>query len=343
VYGWNGADPTLLTGFTDEFPTAAVLRLDDNFRSSAEIVAVAASVSGGGRSGAAGAGLPAAGAGLPAAGAGLPAAASLGEGSVPTVTAWATADAEAEAIARATRDRHGPGRPWSDMAVLTRTNAQLETVATACAAAGVPSRMQGGRRLASLDVVRDLLDGRLPDLPARGLVADARRARADDTSDARGRELAAFLDALGAYLDLEPQGTVGGLSQWLDVAGRALDEPAGDAVVLSSFHRAKGLEWPIVFVAGLEDGFVPLTGAGRAADAEERRLLYVAITRARMELHCSWARSRVVGGRPVARHPSPWLGPLEAAVAELTRLHRPVDGRGHLLALRRQLEAMAPG
>jgi DNA helicase-2/ATP-dependent DNA helicase PcrA len=90
-----------------------------------------------------------------------------------------------------------------------------------------------------------------------------------------------------------------------------------DAVELATFHRAKGLEWESVCVIGLEDGYVPIVHAATAAAREEeRRLLYVALTRASEQLHCSWARSRrIKGGRRVDREPSPWL----AAVARVAR------------------------
>ena len=87
--------------------------------------------------------------------------------------------------------------------------------------------------------------------------------------------------------------------------------PAG-AVTLSSFHRAKGLQWAAVWVCGLEAGLVPIAYAtSPAALAEERRLLYVALTRAETELHCSWARQRrVANGAALRRAPSPWLAGL---------------------------------
>ncbi len=107
------------------------------------------------------------------------------------------------------------------------------------------------------------------------------------------------------------------------MAGVAADRPGsddssgpgpGDAVTLCSFHRAKGLEWEAVWVAGLEQGLVPIGRAtSRAAEEEERRLLYVALTRAAVELHCSWARQRTFGTRPVPRDASPWLELIRAA------------------------------
>jgi superfamily I DNA/RNA helicase len=100
-------------------------------------------------------------------------------------------------------------------------------------------------------------------------------------------------------------------------SGTSRRPPGEDSVELATFHRAKGLEWSSVMVVGLEDGFVPIVYAesGPARD-EERRLLYVALTRASTELFCSWSRARSMGqGRRVERQPSPWL----AAVARVSR------------------------
>ncbi len=94
-----------------------------------------------------------------------------------------------------------------------------------------------------------------------------------------------------------------------------------DAVTITTFHASKGLEWPVVHVAGLEDGFVPITYAtsSHALD-EERRLLYVAMTRAQDQIHCSWARERLFGKRKVARQPSQFL-------KEISYLLEKVDNR----------------
>ena len=89
-------------------------------------------------------------------------------------------------------------------------------------------------------------------------------------------------------------------------------DPRG-GVELATFHRAKGLEWEAVAVVGLEEGFVPIVHAvDPEALAEERRLLYVALTRAARALECSWARSPDHGrrARPMERRPSPWLAAL---------------------------------
>jgi len=111
------------------------------------------------------------------------------------------------------------------------------------------------------------------------------------------------------YMVLDPTGGLPGFLGWLSSALRGEDRSGVDSVEIVTFHAAKGLEWSIVHVAGLEEGFVPIHHARDSPDDidEERRLLYVALTRARDELHCSWARSRAFGSRTSQRKPSPWL------------------------------------
>ncbi len=96
--------------------------------------------------------------------------------------------------------------------------------------------------------------------------------------------------------------------------GDAEAGPSDDAVDVVTFHAAKGLEWPIVHLAGLEQGLVPISRAQTSAEvAEEQRLLYVAITRAERELHCHWAAERAFGDRKVSRSPSPYLNAILSA------------------------------
>jgi DNA helicase-2/ATP-dependent DNA helicase PcrA len=122
-------------------------------------------------------------------------------------------------------------------------------------------------------------------------------------------------------------------------------------VTLCSFHRAKGLEWDAVWLTGLESGLVPIGRATTGAqEEEERRLLYVALTRAAAELHCSWARTRAFGAHPVPREPSPWLsliagdGPAPAGHVEEIRGTSRARWRSRLQDQRRQLAGPAgPG
>ena len=139
-------------------------------------------------------------------------------------------------------------------------------------------------------------------------------------------------------------GSVTEFATWLDTAtgGGSGHAPGVDLV---TFHRAKGLEWTVAYVTGLERGLVPISWAtSEPALAEEQRLLHVALSRAEDELHCSWARSRTVGSRRTPREPSPWLGMLEneANHAPHGLLERRRDPHDHIAELRATLAAVAP-
>jgi DNA helicase-2/ATP-dependent DNA helicase PcrA len=157
-----------------------------------------------------------------------------------------------------------------------------------------------------------------PGVPFRARIADVEAAAAEAPPERR-QDLEAFVAMAGEYASLDGSPSVEGFLSWLKTVRN--DRTTGDnadVVELATFHRAKGLEWPIVFVAGLERGLVPIGHANSpAAEAEERRLLYVAVTRAQRELHCSWAERRTFGTRSIPRSPSPWLDVLEDACADL--------------------------
>lgn len=298
IYGWNGADPDLLDRFTEHWPTAEVVRLDANHRCSPQIVAAAASVLG-------------------------PAGERLGssraDGPPVRVRSWSSGEAEAAGVAAGLRSAHAEGRHWSALAVLTRTNAQAVAIAEACRTAAIPVQVPGQERLADHPAARAATDrlrgggaGRATPLAVAVADLDTWAATEPDPEAAGVLETLAELARQAQRLD--EAGTVGGWLAGLPAQLGAGEPTTGDAVTVCSFHRAKGLEWHAVWVCGLEEGLVPI---GRAttptALAEERRLLYVALTRASEQLTCSWAEERRFGGRPVPRVPSPWLAPVAAA------------------------------
>ncbi len=238
IYAWNGSDRTLLDRFCDHWPSAEVLRLDANHRSSRQIVAAATAA------------LGSAGAGITSTGRDGP--------SVKYLT-YRSGRAEARGVASTLLGAKRSGRPWRSMAVLARTNAQLVEIAQSLDLLEVPYRIAGD------EGSRSALDG-----PAALDMAD----------------------------DQANQGSPDG------------------TVTLSSFHRAKGLEWDFVMLTGLEEGLVPFgRAATREQTDEERRLLYVAMTRAVEELHLSWAKVRYFTGRPVERQPCRWLDELDRSPA----------------------------
>ena len=315
IYGWNGAVSDVVETFAERHRGAHVIQLEHNYRSSAQVVAVASSALGAD-----------------------PARArtNRADGSVPTLTAYASDDEEAAGVAAALRRARHPGRGWSALAVLARTNAQLVAFELALTAAGIPFRTGGGTALFSLPAVRAELECVADATDSAAFVAclddlevRLHSARTDDEDTSGGRGDTAALDALAElareYVVGEIRPTAAGFQTWARAALRNDAFPgAADTVTLSTFHRAKGLEWPVVFVTGLEDGFVPIAQARtRAALDEERRLLYVALSRAREELHCSWAASRTFGARTVERSPSPHLEAVDAVRRDLERLALP--------------------
>ena len=327
IYAWNGAEPTFLTRFCDREPGATVVRLDDSFRSTPQILAVAAAVLGDDAQ---------------------PLLAHRADGRLPSVRAHATEHDEARAVARGLRDRRRPGSPWSDLAVLARTNAQLVVIEEALRSAGVPYRVRGGSPFLDRSEIAEAINGlrRRPGTLAERLssLADSVLEDEEDTpaaAERRGnlRELVRLGQEHRAAGG--PQ-TVEAFLAWLEATLRGDNgATAADGVELATFHAAKGLEWPVVFLVGIERGLVPIGHAKTPdAEAEERRLLYVAVTRAESELHCSWARERTFGARVLKRAPSPWLDEVSTAINLLQRGVQPADLRDRITEERRKLRAL---
>jgi DNA helicase-2/ATP-dependent DNA helicase PcrA len=348
IYAWNGSSPRSLVEFPLRHPGAHVVRLTMNYRSTEEVVAVAAAVLRSraetelprpSRPGAPEAKAP-------------PTSELVSAGIRPSaqphpVVAYETDADEALGVVSALRRARGPGASWSSLAVLARTNAQLVLFERELQAANVPFRSGGGRAFLARPTVRRALDrltgpadppafhAWLDDLTAwlagpTAAIAECEPdpfATADPAAEPSrlseaDEDLAELANLALEYLgwDLRPSGEA--FVSWLEASLRS-DPPrqAGDAVDVMTFHRAKGLEWRVVFVTGLEDGLVPIAHArDLEALAEERRLLYVACTRAMDDLRCSWARERTFGGRRTARKPSPYLSAIESTHHDLARL-----------------------
>jgi DNA helicase II / ATP-dependent DNA helicase PcrA len=297
VYGWNGADPTLLDRLPEVLPDTTVLRLDANHRCSPQVVAAARAVLGDG------------------ARSFSPVAVGRPDGPPPVVKAFDDDGQEAAAVARWLRVMHRPGRRWSQLAVLARTNTRLALVAESLESAGIPFRVgTPPKRGGALRQAIGLL-GRAPrHQRLRSALADLSTA-----DDAGGVGLPRTLRRLAdEHAFEEPGSTVDAFLRWVAATSGDTESPDddrdSDAVELSTFHRAKGLEWEAVALIGLEDGLVPIAYAtSDAALAEERRLLYVAVTRAGEDLWCSWANRRQWADRSWWCTPSPLLAGIEAS------------------------------
>jgi DNA helicase-2/ATP-dependent DNA helicase PcrA len=345
IYAWNGADPTILTDFARRHRDAATVVLDENYRSSPQVLAVANAVLAGGDAREL-----------------RRLRATRPDGPVPEVRSYPTDEAEARAIARAARDLHGPNRRWAHQAVLTRTNAQSALLERAFAAAKIPCRVRGRGAFLELpeikDALRELSRSRagfveaLAALEARErpeAVNDLEPSEPDADADTRDElsdsELARLhnLDMLfrlaGECVASERAPTAAGFEAWLRATLRNEDADArGDAVEITTFHAAKGLEWPIVHLAGLESGLVPI-GLARTPDAqaEERRLFYVAVTRAEQVLRLTWSETRKFGEKMARRSPSPYLDDVEHVLAALRAGTAPDDWRPHVATQRDRL------
>lgn len=321
IYGWNGADPELLRRFAQHHPGAEVVELTDSYRSTPQVLAVANAV-------------------LPG-GARRTTTAHKPDGPVPVIVGYESDTDEAKGIARSVRDNHVPGKAWSAQAVLVRTNAQTVAIERAFRAGAIPYRVRGANPfleepevkdlLARLALLREPLSTTLADLAAS---IDRQRAELaqqpgheDDVGSlsqtAVGRRLLAFDQVIQLGRELlisDPDTTTDSFPGWLRTV--LLDDRPGhsDSVTIASFHSAKGLEWDVVHLAGVEAGFVPITHARTpAALDEETRLFYVAITRAARVLRITWAKARTFGSDPVPRSPSPLLRAVRTVTQDLKR------------------------
>ncbi len=380
IYAWNGADAGYLTRFGEHFPQAGFVALDRNYRSSPQVLALANAVLDAGLSGGRDPGGRDPGGRDPARRGGR-LRATRPDGPIPSVHAFATDRHEARAIARAVRDRNRPGVPWSHQAVLVRTNAQGVLLEEAFRAAAIPFRLRGRAAFLDLPEIKDALralagtgtgttlarglaqleasiapigygadDAGTDEVPPDdGLRDDGgsegpSRARSD-AETARLANLAELLRLAEEYSAGDPSPTGSGFTTWLAATVRAEDSGSGgDAVEIATFHAAKGLEWPIVHVAGVEAGLVPIGHAKTPeAEAEERRLLYVAITRAERELRLSWAEQRTFGTRTSSRSPSPYLSEIADVLAAMAAGVAPGDWRAPLARERERLRNRRPG
>jgi DNA helicase-2/ATP-dependent DNA helicase PcrA len=295
IYSFAGASPSYLTGFAARYPAATVVRLVRDYRSTPQVVALANRLSAGAL------------------------VAQRQPGAVPEVTSYDDEVAEATAVAERITKVIADGTPASEIAVLFRINAQSETFEQALAEAGVPYVVRGGERFFERPEVRE----------AMFLLRGA--ARASGGEESLGEVVRATLAAAG-FGPEPPAGGGAARDRWESLAAlvRLADDHAGDdglmsfvadleeraamqhapvvdGVTLASLHAAKGLEWDCVFIVGLVDGTLPIVYAETQAQVdEERRLLYVGITRAREFLSLSWAAARSPGGRAI-RRPSRFL------------------------------------
>jgi DNA helicase-2/ATP-dependent DNA helicase PcrA len=300
IYSFAGAAPRFLLEFGTRFPDAVTVRLHRDYRSTPQIVSLANRVIAAAR-------------GRPA-GARMALEGQQPAGPEPTFAEYDDEPTEARAVAAAIEKLLGDGVAAGEIAVLFRMNAQSEVYEQALDALGIPFQIRGGERFfhrpevrSAIRALRVAAAADIGDSTELGATVHAVLARQGLTAQPPGgsaarsrweslRALAELADDLAGST---PRATLSQLVAELDARTEAAHPPAVQGVTLASLHSAKGLEWDAVFLVGLADGTLPIQYAegDQAALEEERRLLYVGMTRARHRLALSWALSRGAGGK----------------------------------------------
>jgi DNA helicase II / ATP-dependent DNA helicase PcrA len=297
IYSFTGATPDHLLSFPRRFPGATVVRLVRDYRSTPQVVQLANRV-------------------LDRRSA-LRLVGQRAAGPEPTFAEYDDEPAEAASVSAACRAKLDAGTPASEVAVLFRVNAQSEVYERALADAGVPYVLRGGVRFFDRTEIREallLLRGAVRSAESGAKLADLVRdvlsalswsagsAPAGGAARERWESLAALVGVAEELAAVQPDAGLGDFLAELEQRAEAQHAPTVQGVTLASLHAAKGLEWDAVFLVGLVEGTVPIQYAVTDEQvAEERRLLYVGVTRARESVALSWALSRAPGGRRTRR------------------------------------------
>lgn len=313
IYSFAGADADYLRDFPKRYPGTTSIELVRNYRSTPQVVETANTLL----------------AGTPSAGVDLrsqqkPGSAVRFQGEPDEV-------AEARSVADRILRLQRAGTPYGEMAVLFRINAQSETFEDALADRGIPYIVRGAARFFErrevLEAVTRLRgaarSGESDDSPWLDVVKDVLGAMGwtaePPTSRGQVRDRWESFQALADQAEefATERGIEASIATFVEELDRRATEqhaPSADGVTLATFHAAKGLEWDAVFCCGVQDGTVPIVyaeqgGARPDAVEEERRLLYVGVTRARRDLMVSWAAARNPGQAP-RRQPSRFIVPM---------------------------------
>ncbi|MGN9812159.1 ATP-dependent DNA helicase UvrD2 [Micromonospora sp. BQ11] len=323
IYSFTGATSSYLVDFPRRYRGATVVRLVRDYRSTPQVVGLANAVISQARGAEARLRLELVG--------------QRPSGPEPELRIFTDEPAEANAVAVRCRALIDAGTPAREIAVLFRTNAQSEAYEKALTEAQVPYVVQGAERffervevrqaMVALRAATRSIPGETPlptavteALTAVGWAPDA--APAGGAARERWEALAALVQLaeeyaatpevlpIGPAASVERAVTLADFNEELARRAAAQHVPTVDGVTLASLHSAKGLEWDAVFLVGLSEGTLPTTYAKTVEQVEEeRRLLYVGVTRAREWLWLSYAVARSPGGR--ARRPSRFLPQLD--------------------------------
>ncbi len=271
IYAFTGASPEYLLAMPERFPRAAVVRLEENYRSTPEILGFANRL------------VPRLG------GAEKVLRATRASGAEPAIRSFGDAEAEAAFIVECMHELHAAGTPYEEMALLIRTNARSADFEEALTEAEIPSQ---GAALLSRDGARQLLKA----LRSSGAsVSEVRRIALEQgmletIPDKLGEREVTRQNDLARLVRLAEEFGDGTLAEFTAQLEERFGSNAGRGVHLLTYHRAKGLEFDAVFLPRLEERELPSKlSKAPAAIAEERRLLYVGLTRAKRHLTVTWS------------------------------------------------------
>lgn len=305
IYSFAGAKPSYLLEFADRYPDATVVRLERDYRSTPQIVELANRLMSGTR-----------GTGH------LQLIGQRPAGPKPTFAEHDDEVAEAAAVASTAKQLIGERTPAAEIAILFRINAQSEVYEQALTDAGIPYVLRGGERFFERAEVRQAIvllrgaaradDGSVP-LPQSvsevlsSVGWNPEHPPPGGAARERWESLAALVNLAEQFATELPEARLDQFNGDLEQRAASQHAPTIQGVTLASLHSAKGLEWDAVFLVGVTDQTIPIQHATTEEQlAEERRLFYVGITRARQRLMLSWALARNPG-QARRRKPSRFL------------------------------------
>ncbi|EEH63659.1 HRDC domain protein [Gleimia coleocanis DSM 15436] len=303
IYSFTGATPKYLVNFESDHPGARRVELNRNYRSTPQIVSLANQVLRVKNNGAVGTDLPVGSVKL---------VSQRDSGPAVNFRSFETDEAEATEVASYVKQLISEGTKPEDIAILFRTNAQSEAFENALSELGISYTVKGGERFFERPEIRQAVGTirRLGELSRKVLEPGSQDliqtikdvvgplGWAEEAPKAAGavRERWESLDALVVLAYAKQHLTIAEFARELDERANAQLAPELASVTLSSLHAAKGLEWETVILAGISEGLVPISMAETPAEIEEeKRLLYVGVTRARTRLLITYARSRGAG------------------------------------------------
>jgi len=280
IYSFAGATPVFLNTFTQRFPDAEVIRLTSGYRSTPEITLMANTV-------------------LRSASMGQELVAQNDHGTKPSIAAYKDESAEIAGVVKDIGALLSEGAEAQEIAILARTNNQLNSIEKAIAAAGLPYQVRNNERFFDRMDVREFLKGvrTASVIPTEGVYwLDELRTLAQPFLTGATIDGIAGLLHLARELDADDSfspKTLRGYLREVEDRVQQNNPPTMPVLTLATLHAAKGLEWERVFLIGVSESILPFESGNTGPENqstidEERRLFYVGITRAKKDLRMSY-------------------------------------------------------